>query len=214
MAALLRESLQLTRDYMLRKEAAKGDVTKEPGFNAKWEALIPVVKGKLPIKVHAHRADDILTAIRIAKEFKLKMTLDHCTEGHLIVDQIKKSGFNAIIGPSYGDKPKPELKNKTFETAAILSKAGVKVAIMTDNPVLPQGDLPMFAAMAVKAGMDREEALKAISINAAEITGIADRVGSIKAGKDADIVIWNNDPFSLEAETGLVMISGEVVHSK
>ena len=213
-AALLRESLQLTRDYMLRKEAAKGDVTKEPGFNAKWEALIPVVKGKLPIKVHAHRADDILTAIRIAKEFKLKMTLDHCTEGHLIVDQIKKSGFNAIIGPSYGDKPKPELKNKTFETAAILSKAGVKVAIMTDNPVLPQGDLPMFAAMAVKAGMDREEALKAISINAAEITGIADRVGSIKAGKDADIVIWNNDPFSLEAETGLVMISGEVVHSK
>lgn len=213
-AALLRESLFQTIDYMKRKEKAKGDISKMPSYNAKWEALIPVVKGELPIKVHAHRADDILTAIRIAKEFKLKMTLDHCTEGHLIVDQVKASGFSAIIGPSYGEKTKPEIKNKTFETAAILSKAGVKIAIMTDNPVVPQGDLPMFAAMAVKAGMDREEALKAISINAAEITGIADRVGSIKTGKDADICIWDTDPFELGAKPDVVMISGEVVHQK
>ncbi len=213
-AALLREALFQTKDYMARKKAAKGDPAKMPAYNAKWEALIPVVEGKLPIKVHAHRADDILTAIRIAKEFKLKMTLDHCTEGHLIVDQIKASGFNAIIGPSYGDKSKPELKNKCFETAAVLSKAGIKIAIMTDNPVLPQGDLPMFASMAVKAGMDRNEALKAITINAAEITGIQKWVGSLEAGKDADVVIWDDDPFTLNPDAAVVMIRGEVVHKK
>ncbi len=213
-AAILREALSSARDYMQRKEMADGDILKCPAYNAKYEALIPVLRGELSLKVHAHRSDDILTAIRIAKEFGIKATLDHCTDGHLIVDEIKRSGFDAIIGPSFGFKSKLELKNKSFETAAILSKAGIKVAIMTDHPVFSESDLPMFAGLAVKVGMDREEALKAISINAAEITGIADRVGSLEKGKDADIVIWETDPLSLDFETYCTIVEGEITHHK
>ena len=213
-AALLRETIEKAIDYNNRKKAAKKDPAKMPPYNAKLEAMIPVVEGKLPLKAHAHRSDDILTAIRIAKEYGLKMTLDHCTEGHLIVDEVKRSGFNAIIGPSYGFRTKYELRNLTFETPGILSKAGVKVAIMTDSPVHHQSELPLFAAMAVNSGMDREDALKAITINAAEITGIDKWVGSIAPGKDADIVIWDTDPLSLEHRTYMVLIDGEVVHKK
>ena len=212
-AAVMRETLLMTKDYLARKEAAAGDPSKAPAFNIKYEAMIPVVKGELPLKVHAHRCDDILTAIRIAKEFGLKMTLDHCTEGHLIAKQVKESGFDALIGPSYGEKSKPELKNKGFETAAALYEAGVKIAIITDSPVLPQEGLPMFAAMAMQAGLPREEALKAISINAAEITGIDEFVGSLETGKDADIVIWEDDPFTLGARTNRVIIRGETVYT-
>ena len=213
-AALLRETIEKAIDYNNRKKAAKKDPAKMPPYNAKLEAMIPVVEGKLPLKAHAHRSDDILTAIRIAKEYGLKMTLDHCTEGHLIVDEVKRSGFNAIIGPSYGFRTKYELRNLTFETPGILSKAGIKVAIMTDSPVHHQSELPLFAAMAVNSGMDREDALKAITINAAEITGIDKWVGSIAPGKDADIVIWDTDPLSLEHRTYMVLIDGEVVHKK
>ncbi|MCR4711249.1 MAG: amidohydrolase [Clostridia bacterium] len=212
-AAVMRETLLMTKDYLARKEAAAGDPSKAPAFNMKYEAMIPVVKGELPLKVHAHRCDDILTAIRIAKEFGLKLTLDHCTEGHLIAKQVKESGFDALIGPSYGEKSKPELKNKGFETAAALYEAGVKIAIITDSPVLPQEGLPMFAAMAMQAGLPREEALKAISINAAEITGIDEFVGSLETGKDADIVIWEDDPFTLGARTNRVIIRGETVYT-
>lgn len=213
-AALLRDTIEKAIDYNNRKKAAKKDPAKMPSYNAKLEAMIPVVEGKLPLKAHAHRSDDILTAIRIAKEYGLKMTLDHCTEGHLIVDEVKRSGFNAIIGPSYGFRTKYELRNLTFETPGILSKAGIKVAIMTDSPVHHQSELPLFAAMAVNSGMDREDALKAITINAAEITGIDKWVGSIAPGKDADIVIWDTDPLSLEHRTYMVLIDGEVVHKK
>lgn len=211
-AALLRETIEQAIDYNKKKKAAKKDPAKLPAFNAKLEAMIPVVEGKLPLKAHAHRTDDILTAIRIAKEYGLKMTLDHCTEGHLIVDEVKRSGFDAIIGPTYGFRTKYELRNTTFDTPAVLSKAGIKIAIMTDSPVHHQSELPLFAAMAVNAGMDREEALKAITINAAEITGIDKWVGSIAPGKDADIVIWDTDPFSLEHRTYAVLINGEIVH--
>jgi imidazolonepropionase-like amidohydrolase len=171
-----------------------------------------VVKKQLPLKIHAHRADDILTAIRIAKEYGLRVTLDHCTEGHLIVEEIKRSGFDAIVGPSFGFKTKPELRNKTFETAAILAHNGIKVAIMTDHPVHNQCDLPLFAGMAVKAGMTRQEALEAITINPAEILGIEDRVGSLVSGKDADIVIWDNDPLSVESRVFCTMVDGRVVY--
>lgn len=211
-AALLRETLDKAIDYMKRVDAAKKDYTKRPPFDAKMEAMLPVVRKQLPLKCHAHRTDDIQTAIRIAKEYDIEITLDHCTEGHLIVDDVKASGFGVITGPSYGSRSKYELKNMTFKTPGILSKAGIKVAIMTDSPVGLESDLPLFTAMAVKSGMDRMEALKAITINAAEITGIGDRVGSIKAGKDADIVIWDTDPLSIEHRTYAVLIDGEVVY--
>ena len=210
-AALLRDTLNRTKDYAARKKAAKKDPMKQPPYDSKLEAMIPVVEGKLPLKIHAHRCDDILTAIRIVKEFNLKATLDHCTDGSLIAKEVKDSGFSAIIGPSFGVKTKLELKNKSFKTAADLYNAGVKIAIMTDCPVHEQGALPLFAGMAVKAGLPREEALKAITINAAEISGIDHRVGSIEPGKDADIVIWAKDPLTVEAKTWKVIISGEEV---
>jgi imidazolonepropionase-like amidohydrolase len=206
-AAILREYLFKTKNYMEVKE-------KNSSFDMKLESLIPVVKGELNVKAHAHRTDDIFTAIRIAREFGLKMTLEHCTEGHLIAEELAKEGFSAIVGPSFGSRSKVELKEKTFETAAVLHKAGVKIAIMTDHPVIPVHHLPMCAALAVRAGLDEEAALKAITINPAEILGIADRVGSIEVNKDADIVVFDKHPFDIQAKATCVLIDGQVVFNK
>ncbi|QEK11345.1 amidohydrolase [Crassaminicella thermophila] len=213
-AAILRENLFKAKEYLQKLEAAKEDPAKKPSFDMKMEALVPVIKGEIPLKAHAHRADDIFTAIRIAKEFGVKITLEHCTEGHLIADYIKEEGLCAVVGPSFGERSKFELKNLTFETAGVLSKAGVKIALMTDHPVIPLQYLPMCAGLAVKMGMDEDTALKAITIHAAEILGIEDRVGSIKEGKDADIVIWNGHPFELQATVEYTLIDGNVVYRK
>lgn len=206
-ASILRESLFKAKNYMENKE-------KNNNFDIKLESLIPVVKGELNVKAHAHRADDIFTAIRIAKEFGLKMTLEHCTEGHLIADELAKEGFAAIVGPTFGTRSKVELKELSFETPKALHNAGVKIALMTDHPVIPVHYLPMCAAMAMKAGLDEEAALKAITINPAEILGIADRVGSLEVNKDADIAVFDKHPFDLQASTALVLIDGEVVFRK
>ncbi|MCM0647369.1 amidohydrolase [Clostridium swellfunianum] len=206
-AAILREYLFKTKNYMENKE-------KNSSFDMKLESLIPVVKGELNVKAHAHRTDDIFTAIRIAKEFGLKMTLEHCTEGHLIADELAKEGLAVIVGPSFGSKSKVELKEKTFETAAVLHNAGVKIAIMTDHPVIPVHHLPMCAALAVRAGLSEEAALKAITINPAEILGIADRVGSLEVNKDADIVVFDKHPFDIQAKTTCVLIDGEIAFKK
>ncbi|MEA3424132.1 MAG: amidohydrolase [Bacillota bacterium] len=211
-AAELRNAIFTAKEYLSKKEAAGEDLSKMPDFDMKKEALIPVLKKEIPLKAHAHRADDILTAIRIAKEFDLNLTLEHCTEGHLIVDYLVKEGYPAIVGPSLSDRSKFELKNLTFDTPGILSKAGMKIAIMTDAPVIPLQYLPMAAALSVKSGMDENEALKAITINPAEILGLEETVGSIKVGKDADIVIWHEHPFKLEAKPSVVMINGEIVY--
>ena len=211
-AALLRETLNRAIDYLRRKEAAGDDPLRAPAYDEKLEAMLPVVRKELPLKIHAHRADDILTAIRIAREYGLRATLDHCTEGHLIVEEIRASGFDAIVGPSFGFKTKPELRNKTFETAAILAHSGVKVAIMTDHPVHNECDLPLFAGMAVKAGMTRQEALRAVTIHPAEILGIAGRVGSLEPGKDADVVIWDADPLSLDYRVYCTLVDGRGVY--
>ncbi|QZY54271.1 amidohydrolase [Crassaminicella profunda] len=213
-AAILREILFKAKEYAQKLEKAKEDSSKKPAFDMKMEALLPVIKGEMPLKAHAHRADDIFTSIRIAKEFGVKITLDHCTEGHLIADAIKEEGLSAIVGPSFGDRSKFELKNLTFKTAGALSKKGVKIAIMTDHPVIPLQYLPMCAALAVKAGMDEEEALKAITINPAEILGIDDLVGSIQEGKDADIIIWDGHPFKLDSHVDYTMIDGKVVYKR
>jgi imidazolonepropionase-like amidohydrolase len=205
-AAILREYLFKTKNYMNNKDKAN--------FDMKLESLIPVVKGELNVKAHAHRADDIFTAIRIAKEFGLKMTIEHCTEGHLIADELAKEGIPAIVGPTFGTRSKVELKEKSFETLAALHKAGVKIAIMTDHPVIPVHELPLCAALAVRAGLDEETALKAITINPAEILGISDRVGSIEVNKDADIAVFDRHPFDIQAKTTCVLINGEVVFKR
>ena len=206
-AAMLRELLFKSRNYLKAKEEGK-----EPAFDMKLEAMIPVMKGEIPLKAHAHRADDILTSIRIAKEFGVGLTLDHCTEGALIAEELSKEGYPALVGPTFGSKSKPELLNKSFETPLALNKAGVKICIITDAPVLPLSSLPMCAGLAVNAGLDENEAWKAITINPAEVNGISDRVGSLAVGKDADIVIWEKNPlFSLGNCVSKTIIDGKVV---
>lgn len=209
-AALLRELLFKTRRYMEDKAAGKN-----PGFDMKLEAMIPVLEGKMPLKAHAHRADDILTSIRIAKEFGVKLTLDHCTDGAVIADELAKEGYPAFVGPSLGSKSKVELTNKSFETANALHQAGVHVSIITDAPVIPLQYLPMCAGLAVDAGFAEEEAWKAITINPATALGICDRVGSLEAGKDADIVIWTANPITtLGAASYVTIVDGKVVYQK
>lgn len=213
-AALLREALYKAKRYMELIDRAGDDLSKYPAYDAKLEALLPVVRGELPLKAHAHRADDIFTAIRIAKEFGVKVTLDHCTEGHLIADILAKEGASAIVGPSFGHKTKFELTNQSFVTPGVLSKAGVKVAIITDSPVLPLSSLPVMAGMAVQAGMDPEEAIKAITLNPAEILGLQDRFGSITPGKDADLAIYDGCPLEVSGRAWMVLIDGKVVYKK
>lgn len=213
-AALLRETLFKTKEYAAKKEAAGDDVSKLPAFDMKLEAMIPVIRKEIPLKAHAHRADDILTSIRIAKEFDLHMTLDHCTEGHLIIKQVVDSGFDAIVGPALTHKTKFELKNLTFATAGILSKAGMCVAINTDSPVVPQEYLPICAGLARKSGMDAFEALKAITINPAKILGVDDCIGSLRVGKDADLVMTEGDPLDTSGVIMMTMIDGKIVYTK
>lgn len=209
-AALLRELLFKTQRYIEDKEAGKN-----PAFDMALEAMIPVIKGEIPLKAHAHRADDILTSIRIAKEFNVKLTLDHCTDGAVIADELAEEGFSAFVGPSLSNKSKVELRSLSFTTPAVLHEAGVPISIITDAPVIPLQYLPMCAGLAVKAGLDKEEAWKAITINPAVQTGIGDRVGSIEPGKDADIVIWTADPLSeIGGEAYITLIDGKVVYSR
>ena len=207
-AALLRELLFKARRYMQDKENGKN-----PGFDMKLEAMIPVLKGEIPLKAHAHRADDILTSIRIAKEFGVKITLDHCTDGALIADELAKEGLWAFVGPTLGNKSKIELSNKSFTTPAVLEEAGVPVCIITDAPVIPLQNLPLCAGLAANAGLSLDAAWKAITIRPAEAVGVADRVGSLEPGKDADIVIWTADPLTtIGGEAYITIVDGKVVY--
>ena len=209
-AALLRELLAKTKNYVSAKENGK-----DPAFDMKLEAMIPVIKKEIPLKAHAHRADDIFTAIRIAKEFDVDLTLDHCTDGSLIADELAAEGYPAFVGPSFGAKTKIELGNKAFKTSADLHAAGVSVSIITDAPVIPLEHLPMCAGFAVSEGLPYEEAWKAITINPATALGIADRVGSLEAGKDGDVVIWEKDPLTeIGTKAYLTVVNGKIVHSE
>lgn len=213
-AAILREQLFKARAYNEKLERAKLDPDKKPEFDMKMEALVQVIRREIPLKAHAHRADDIFTALRIAKEFDVDITLDHCTEGHLIADELAREGKYVINGPHLTERSKYELKNKTFKTPAALWKAGIKFSITTDHPVIPIQYLPICAGLAARDGLDEMEALKAITINAAEILGINDRVGSLEKGKDADIVIFEGHPFELACRTYAVLIDGKVVYRR
>ena len=212
-AAILREALMKAQIYLCKKEAAGDDLSKMPLFDMKLEALIPVLRREIPLKAHAHRADDIFTAIRIANEFNVRLTLEHTTEGHLIADELAKTGLCMAVGPSLGHATKVEVRNKSWQTPGILSRAGCHVSIITDCTVIPQQYLPICAGMAVKAGMDPFEALKAITINPAEHIGIADRVGTLEVGKDADVVIVDGSPFEVSGMVHRVLIDGKTVYS-
>ena len=208
-AAFLRGALMQARDYGARKQAANGDITKMPAYNQKLEALLPVLAREIPLKAHAHQANDIFTALRIAREFNLRLTLEHVTEGHLIVDELAgEKDVPMAVGPSLTFASKFELQNKSWSTPAVLTAAGCHVSIITDSSVIPQQYLPLCAGMAIKAGMDPFDALKAITINPAEHIGVADRVGSLEVGKDADLVITAGSPFEVLTEVKAVFIDG------
>ncbi|MBQ2957562.1 MAG: amidohydrolase [Clostridia bacterium] len=212
-AALLRETLKKAQRYMEEVDEAEKDPEKKRPFDMKLEAMLPVMRGEIPLKSHAHRADDILTSIRIAKEFGVKITLDHCTEGHLIPQYLADFGAPVLVGPSFGSKTKQELKEKSFETPGILEKAGLNVSIITDAPVIPLNYLPLCAGLAVREGLSYEGAWRAITINPAKLAGIDDRVGSLEVGKDADIVLFSGDPLKdIGARAQLVLVDGEIAY--
>ena len=171
------------------------------------------MKGEIPLKCHVHRADDALTAVRIAKEFGVKLTLDHCTDGTVIADELGKEGYPVLAGPTLGPVSKPELKAKSFSTAVALFNAGVKICIISDAPVLPIENLPLYAGLTADAGLPMEEAWKAITINPAEVLGVDDRLGTLEAGKDGDLVIWTADPLTTIGGTAYTtVINGKVVY--
>ena len=203
-SALLRETLAKTKEYMEKKKAGK-----DVAYDQKLEAMIPVIKKEIPLKCHAHRADDILTVIRIAKEYDIEVTLDHVTDARCIIPQIKESGFPCICGPALTHKSKFELANISFETPNELYKAGILFSIITDSPVVPQQYLSLSAALAAKAGLPEYEAIKAITINPAKILGLDNRLGSIKEGKDADFVICTKNILDTTNEIKAVYVDGK-----
>jgi imidazolonepropionase-like amidohydrolase len=210
-AGILRQNLVKAQEYKYKLAESAQDPEKRPERDLEMEALLKVLNKEIPLKVHAHRADDILTAIRIAKEFDINITLDHCTEGYMIVDILAEEGYPVILGPLISERSKIELRNQNVAAPGILSKAGLKVAIMTDHPVIPVQYLSVSAAIAVREGMDEAEAMKAITINAAQITGIADRVGSLEVGKDADIAIFDGNPLEFRTKSQMIFINGRLV---
>ena len=212
-AALLRNELFKAKAYMEKKEAAGDDVQKQPEFNLKLESLIHVLKKEIPLKAHAHQANDIFTALRIAKEFGLDITLEHVTEGHMIADELAGEHVPMAVGPTLTHATKFELQNKSWTTPGVLASMGCQVSIITDAPVIPQEYLPLCAGLAVKAGMDEFDALKAITINPAKHLGVEDRVGSLEVGKDGDIVVMSGSPLKVESLVKWVVIDGVVVYN-
>lgn len=212
-AALIREELSKAKRYLEDVQKAEEDPEENdpPEFDAKKEALIPVLKRELKAHIHCHRSDDIFTAVRLAEEFELDYVLIHCTEGHLIADELKEIGAPVVNGPLMCTRTKPELLHASDKTPGILSKAGLQVAICTDYNVIPIWMLPITAGYAVREGMDYMEALKAITINPARICGIEDHVGSVKVGKDADLLVYSQDPLTLAAKPDMVFINGKQV---
>lgn len=217
-AAKLRETLQKAILYEKKLTAAgwpdETDYEKLPAYDAKLEAMLPVIRGEMPLKAHAHRADDIFTAIRIAKEFHLDLRIDHTTDGALIAEDLAKEGFPVAVGPSFGHATKYELKHKDFQTAATLDQAGCQVSIITDSPVIEERFLALCAGRAIYTGMDPFHALQAITINAAKHIGAEDRVGSIEEGKDADFVLVKGSPFAVDAEILYTIINGNVAYRR
>lgn len=213
-ASKLRIVLEKTKEYLAKKEGAGKDIQKQPAYDPKLEAMIPVIKGEMPLKAHAHQANDIYTAIRIAKEYQVGLTIDHCTDGSLIAEDLAKEGYPVAVGPTLTHASKFELRNKSFETPGDLARAGCQVSIITDSPVIPQQYLALCAGLAVNAGMDEFDALKAITINAAKHIGVEARVGSLEVGKDGDLVIAEGSPMISDTKIKYVLIDGKITYQK
>lgn len=212
-AAMLRKELLHARNYLRKYPCVSAPGKEEaPEDEFRYGCYRKVFSGEIPLKVHAHRADDILTAIRIAEEFGLELTLDHCSEGHLIAEHIAKSGFPAIVGPDLASRNKIEVQNMAFKTAGELEKAGVTVAVTTDHPVSLIQSLPICSALAVKEGLSTEGGLRALTIHAAKICRMENKVGSIKEGKKADLVLFKGHPFEVFSKVLFTMIDGEIVY--
>ncbi len=212
-AALLRRALLEAKDYSHKMEAE--EESDKPEFDMAKAALLPVLNRELLLKIHAHRADDILTALRIAKEFGLRISLEHCTEGYLIPAEIKAAqdaGAKIILGPLLTDRSKVELRNQSFQAPHILHQAGVEFAIMSDHPVIPLQYLPVCAALAVREGLDEETALRAITLHGARAVGLEERIGSLEAGKDADVAVFSGHPLEYRSRCLLTIIDGRIVH--
>lgn len=209
-AAVLRKALFDAKEYALKWDAyLNGERKDRPEFDFKMETLAQVIRGVLPLKVHIHRADDIATAIRIADEFGIRITLEHCTEGHLILPLLKEKNLSIILGPTLGSRSKPELRNMTFDIYKAFEDADIPFAIMTDHPEIPIDRLYLCAALAHQSGIKKETALAAITINAARHVGLESRIGSLEPGKDADIVIQSGELFALDAKIEAVFLNGQ-----
>ena len=216
-AALFRKAMFDAQEYAAEKKKAESDPDKKPDMDMAMEALLPVLSGELLLKVHAHRADDILTALRIAREFHLRISLEHCTEGHLIVNELKSQidalgGVPVILGPLLSERSKVELRNLTFRAPAILKRAGIEFALMTDHPVIPIQYLPICAALAVREGLDEETALASITLHAARAVGLDGQIGSLDVGKDSDLAMFSGHPFDFRARCTMTMINGQIVY--
>ncbi|MCI8979193.1 MAG: amidohydrolase [Clostridia bacterium] len=212
-AALIRELLIKSRDYMERMDAynENDEDNEKPEFDIKLDAMLPVLRREIPVKIHAHRADDICTAIRIGREFNIDVTIEHCSDGDAVAPVLEREGLPVMLGPTLSDRSKIELKNLTFGTYKNLSDRGISVAIITDHPEITIENLPLCAVMAVKHGMDEMKAIQGITITAAENCRIADRVGSLEVGKDADIAVFTELPARFDAECVMTFINGEKV---
>lgn len=211
-ASLLRQLLAKTRKYAEDIAAAEKDPAKTRPFDPQLEAMLPVIRKEIPLKAHAHKAYDILTALRIAREFDVNITLDHVTEGHLIVEELKRAGKPLLVGPSLGSKSKIELAEKSFATPGILYNAGMEICIITDAPVIPLYYLPLCAGLAIREGLPEDAAWRAITINPAKVAGIDARVGSLEPGKDADIAVFRGNPLrDIQAKAQQVFVGGEPV---
>jgi imidazolonepropionase-like amidohydrolase len=203
-AAVMREAFVQAANYRRKREKEKGE------RSLRWEIVVDVLDGRLPARCHAHRADDILTAIRIAREFGFQVTIEHCTEGHKVADELAQAGVMCTVGPLLTGKSKQELKDRSFETPAALERAGVVFGLTTDHPVIPVYSLPLCAAYAVGAGLSRERALRAITLDPARVAGIDDRAGSLEPGKDADLVITSGDILDPRTRVLTTILNGQV----
>ena len=215
-ASLFRKAMVDASEYREALALAKDDPEKKPDKDLALEALLPVLEGTLPLKIHAHRADDILTALRLAKEFRLRVTIEHCTEGHLIADVLKErveeSGAGIIIGPLLSERSKIELKNLSYDAPRILHEKGIPFAMMTDHPVIPVQYLPVAAGLAVRSGLDETAALASITRNAAAVVGLGDRLGVLSPGKDGDVAVFDGHPFDCRTHCVMTLINGRIAH--
>jgi len=202
------------QNYMAKLELGEKDPDKMPDRDVDLEPVVAVLKGEIPLKAHAHRADDILTALRIAREFGVKVTLEHCTEGYRIADILAKENVPITIGPLLSERSKVELKHLTFKAPGILEKAGIPFALMTDHPVIPLHYLMVCAGLAVREGCSEHAALHAVTINAAQNAGLAHRIGSLAPGKDADMALYDGHPLDTRTHVTRVWINGETVYER